>query len=220
MPPYLTLSIIRYGSRIKWSKLGKGVAPSPTLWCVSYRKGSLRVTLDYGRQLYLLYYYHYYLLIRVFHISFSWWSFTRFWVIASLLKSPGLFLVFWPFSIILLFWMISTRPPTSNSSSPFNIPLVTVPKAPITIDIIVTGMFHSFFNSLARSKYLSFFFPFFQFYSVVSRDSKVDNFTNSLFLLLISIMVRVFFQWSETSGFNPWSSHTKCSKNGIWCYLA
>ena len=53
MPPCLTLSIIRYGSRVKWSNPGKGVAPSPTPWCSSYRKGSLRVTLDYGRQLYL-----------------------------------------------------------------------------------------------------------------------------------------------------------------------
>ena len=30
----------------------EGVAPSPTHWCSSYRKGSLQVTLDYGRQLY------------------------------------------------------------------------------------------------------------------------------------------------------------------------
>ena len=30
----------------------EGVAPSPTHWCSSYRKGSLRFTLDYGRQLY------------------------------------------------------------------------------------------------------------------------------------------------------------------------
>ena len=30
MRPYLTLSIIRYGSRVKWSNPGKGVAPSPT----------------------------------------------------------------------------------------------------------------------------------------------------------------------------------------------
>ena len=30
MPPCLTLSIIRYGSRVKWSNPGKGVAPSPT----------------------------------------------------------------------------------------------------------------------------------------------------------------------------------------------
>ena len=43
----------------------------------------------------------YYLLIRVFHISFSWWSFTRVWVTASFLKFPGLFSAFWPFSIML-----------------------------------------------------------------------------------------------------------------------
>ena len=35
----------------------EGVAPSPTCWCSSYRKGSLRVTLDYGRQLYFTYIY-------------------------------------------------------------------------------------------------------------------------------------------------------------------
>ena len=51
----------------------------------------------------LYYYYYYYLLIRVFHISISWWSFTGDWVTASLLKSPGLFSVFWPSSIVLLF---------------------------------------------------------------------------------------------------------------------
>ena len=56
MPPCLTLSIIRYESRVKWSNPGKGVAPSPTPWCSSSRKGSLLVTLDYSRQLYLLIY--------------------------------------------------------------------------------------------------------------------------------------------------------------------
>ena len=30
MPPCLTLSIIRYGSRVKWSNPGKRVAPYPT----------------------------------------------------------------------------------------------------------------------------------------------------------------------------------------------
>ena len=43
------------------------------------------------------------LFIRVFNISVSWWYFTGDWVTASLLKSPGLFSVFWPFSIMLLF---------------------------------------------------------------------------------------------------------------------
>ena len=48
MPLCLTLSNIRQGSRVKWSNPEKGVSPSPTPWCNSYRKGSLRVTLDYG----------------------------------------------------------------------------------------------------------------------------------------------------------------------------
>ena len=54
----LTLSIIRCVSRVKYSNPGKGVAPSPTPRCSSYRKGSLRVTLDYGRQLYIYIYCH------------------------------------------------------------------------------------------------------------------------------------------------------------------
>ena len=90
-------------------------------------------------------------------------------------------------------WIVSTHPPTSKSSRPFNNPLVIVPNATITIGTIVTFMFHSFFNSLAWSMYLSFFFFFFfftflQIYSVVRRDSKVDNFANSLFFLLLIII--------------------------------
>ena len=60
-------------------------------------------------------------------------------------------------------WMVSFSPPTSKSSSPFNSPLVTVPNTKIKISIIVTFMFHSFFNSLARSRYLSFFLFSFSF---------------------------------------------------------
>ena len=85
--------------------------------------------------------------------------------------------------------MVSTRPPTSKSSSPFNNPLVTILNSPIAIGIIVTCMFHSFFNSLARSRYLSFFSHSFSFI-VVSRDSKVDYFASSLFFcwLLLSLV--------------------------------
>ena len=53
--------------------------------------------------------------------------------------------------------IVSTRPPISKSSRPFNNPLVIVPNAPTTIGTIVTFMFHSIFISLARSSYLSFF---------------------------------------------------------------
>ena len=36
IPLCLTLSNIRYISRVKWSNPGKGVAPSVTPWCSSY----------------------------------------------------------------------------------------------------------------------------------------------------------------------------------------
>ena len=54
-------------------------------------------------------------------------------------------------------WIVSIRPPTSKSSRPVNNPLVFVPNAIITIGTIVTFLFHSFFNSLAMLRYLSFF---------------------------------------------------------------
>ena len=72
MPPCLTLSNIRYGSRVKWSNPGKGVPPFPTPWCSSYRKRSLRVTLDYGRQLYLLIYIYIYIFIYFFFLKGIW----------------------------------------------------------------------------------------------------------------------------------------------------
>ena len=71
-------------------------------------------------------------------------------------------------SILVVFnnvvvWILSNRPPTSESSSPFNNPLVTVPKAPITFGIIDIYMFQSFVNSLARLRYFSFFSRSFRF---------------------------------------------------------
>ena len=82
-------------------------------------------------------------------------------------------------------WIVSTRPPTSKSTRPFNNPLVIVPKAPITIGTIVTFMFHSFFNSLARSRYLSFFSDSFSFILWSAETAQVDNFADILFLLII-----------------------------------
>ena len=56
--PCLTFSTIRYISRVKWSNPAKGVDASPTPWCSSYWKGSLRVTLNYGHLLYFYLYPH------------------------------------------------------------------------------------------------------------------------------------------------------------------
>ena len=55
-------------------------------------------------------------------------------------------------------WMVSTRPPTSQSSSPSSNPLVTVPNAPIIIGIIVICMFHWFFN------YYYYYYHYYYYY--------------------------------------------------------
>ena len=70
-------------------------------------------------------------------------------------------------------WVVSTRPLISNSFRHFINPLVTVTSAQITIGITVILMCHSFFNSLGRCRYLSFFSLFFQFYLVVSWNDEV-----------------------------------------------
>ena len=85
-------------------------------------------------------------------------------------------------------WMVTTRPPTSKFSSPFCNPLVTAPKAPITIGIIVTCMFHSFFNSLARPRYLSFFSYSFSFILWSAGTAKLTILQFLFFLLLIIIL--------------------------------
>ena len=89
-------------------------------------------------------------------------------------------------------WMVSTRPPTSKSSRAFRNHFVTVPKAPITIGIIVTWMFHSFFNSLTRSRYLSFFSHSFSF-SLWSAGTAKSTILHILFFLLIIIRLSIAF---------------------------
>ena len=52
-------------------------------------------------------------------------------------------------------WMVSILPLISRSSSLFSKFIGTVPCAPTAIGITFTLIFHSFFNSLARFRYLS-----------------------------------------------------------------
>ena len=84
-------------------------------------------------------------------------------------------------------WMVSNHPPTSKYFWPINNPLVTVLKAPITIGTIVTFMFPSFFfNSLARSRYLSFFSHSFSFILRSVGTAKSTILQNLFFLLIIT----------------------------------
>ena len=90
-------------------------------------------------------------------------------------------------------WIVSTRPPTSKSSRPFNNPLVIVPNPPITTDTIVTFMFHSFFNSLARSRYLSLFSLSFRIILWSAGTAK-------------STILQIFFFFFVVNYYKVWSS--------------
>ena len=83
-------------------------------------------------------------------------------------------------------WMVSTRPPVSKTL--FTHPSVTVPRAPIVIGLIVTFMFHNFFNSLARSRGLSFFLSSFNF-TLWSAGTTKFTFLKVLFCFLL-ILIR------------------------------
>ena len=99
-------------------------------------------------------------------------------------------------------WIVSIRPLIYKSSCPFTNPLVTLPRAPITIGTIVTFMFLSFFKSLATSWYLSFWSLSFNLYSVLSRDSKVHKKESTLTdsgLCIYHLFVRSNFNFLHNS---------------------
>ena len=73
-----------------------------------------------------------------------------------------------------LVWIVTTRRLISECFSSYTNLLVSVPSAPITIGITIIIMFHSFFTSLARTRYLSFrLFGFIVFRSLYSNFSLV-----------------------------------------------
>ena len=102
-------------------------------------------------------------------------------------------------------WIVSTRLPTSKSSRRFNNPLVMVRNAPITNGTIVTFMFHSFFNFSSKVEVLILLFTFFLIYSVVIRDSKVDNFSDSLFFFCCWLIWGLIFCPGLGDPFVCWS---------------
>ena len=112
-------------------------------------------------------------------------------------------------------WMVSTRPSTSKSSSPFSNPLVTVPNAPITIGIIFTCMFHSFCSSLSRSRYLSFFSVSFCFILWSAGTAKTTILQVLLFLLIIiKSGLLAGIRWSVSISKSHWSLSESFSRTG------
>ena len=99
-------------------------------------------------------------------------------------------------------WTLSTRPVISKSSSPCTNPLVTAPRAPITIDIIVTFMFHSFFQFSSK---VGIIIPLFAFGVVVIEKGAFG---------LPSTMVANFtFTYSLSFNFTLWAAGTQSTQS-------
>ena len=82
-------------------------------------------------------------------------------------------------------WTVSTHPVIFKSAYPCTNPLMTVPRAPITIGITVNFMFHSFFNFLVSSGYLSLFSHSFNFTLWSTGTTKFTILQVLSFLLII-----------------------------------
>ena len=81
---------------------------------------------------------------------------------------------------------------------------MTVSSGTITIGITVTLRFHSFISYLARSRYLSFFFLFFQFYPAGSRNHKSTHWQDLIFLLTVTRTGRLAeIRWSVSISKSP-----------------
>ena len=115
-------------------------------------------------------------------------------------------------------WMVSLL--VLLPQSPFNNLLVTVRKAPITIGIIVTFMFHIFLQFPSKVEVLILLFTFLHFYPVVNQDSKLHNFASSISFLLLLIIIRsdllAEIRWSVCMWKSHWSLCVSFSRTDAW----
>ena len=112
-------------------------------------------------------------------------------------------------------WMVFTPLLISKSSSPCTNPLVTVPRVQITIGITVT---FSFFSSLARSRYLSFFSLSFNFTQWSSGTAKsIIRQVLFFFLLTITWFGRLAeIRWSVSISKSYRILCVSFSRDGFW----
>ena len=84
---------------VVWPRLDDSfVSQNPNQFCASHFLGRIIIIIIIIMIIIIIIIIIY--TLRVFHIGVSWWSFTEVWVTASILKSPGLFSVFWPTSVM------------------------------------------------------------------------------------------------------------------------
>ena len=157
------------------------------------------------------------LFMRFFHVSVSWWFSAGIWVTASLLKSSGLFSVF---------WLISTMPQFGQ------FPQVPLFPRPLFLVRIIWSLYQEHklplvLASLLRSIDLLFpnkfqvlitHFTFLTFYSVAPPRQQRQQFCKfCLFLLLLLLIVLksgrlAEIKWSLCISKSQWGLHVSFSR--------
>ena len=87
---------------------------------------------------------------------------------------------------------VSNRPVISKSFSPCTNLLLTVLRTPITFGIIITFIFHSFFQFPSQVEVLIPLFIFYQLDSFIRQDNNVHNSASSLFFFVDNYKVWSF----------------------------
>ena len=129
----------------------------------------------------------------------------------------------------VIVWMVSIRTLISKSFNPFNNPSVTVPRAPITIGIIVTFMLHSTFQFPSKVEVLiRLLFPF-DFTLWSTGTAKIHDFAYSLFcwlsllsslllLLLLSLITHIHYECACARAHTHTHTRTR-SRAHIYIYI-
>ena len=125
-------AFFQFYSVISWDSKFHNFASSPFCWLLQGVVVWPRISDLFAPQNYY-YYYYYYLLPKSFsylrQLMVFYWSLSD----SKFLKVSRNLLSILSVLNNVVVWMVSTRPLISKSFSPFNSPLVTVPKTPITI---------------------------------------------------------------------------------------
>ena len=130
----------------------------------------------------------------VFHISISWWSFTRVWVTASLFWSLGLFSISeWSQKCYSLDGL--------DSSSDFQLfqlffqvfggPFQALPLQLVSMSPLCSTAFLVFWQGLSTCLF------FFHFYSLVHWDGKIYAMESSLFCCWLSLCLVLWLELSD-----------------------
>ena len=136
------------------------------------------------------------IILQVFHTGFSWWFLTEVWVIPSLLKSLGLYSVFWPILIMLqvewsplFLWFANPSVPVTIFWWLYQVHQLQLVSPSLSCSIV-------FFQFSFNIEVFISLSVLFQFYPVISCHIKI-HYSTRLFLTITRSGGLPYLRWSS-----------------------